>query len=174
MAVLRGHWEARLPHALQCDGLQQLDFWFSLYTLFPFWCKSLKEVRHKDKLLFKVPTCETGMQGIQKKFTSYAFTPGQSQQGREQLTSQIPCSLSPQAWNSCSGRVHSTLDSIQIYKKQSILKTTTTKKKNDGIITQVFCFCIAKHLNVKRYVENWVRFIFVLNGSLLLPPFYHH
>lgn len=81
------------------------------------------------------------MQGIQKKFTSYAFTPGQSQQGREQLTSQIPCSLSPQAWSSCSGRAHSTLDSIQIYKKQSILKTTTTKKKWNYYPGILFLYC---------------------------------
>jgi hypothetical protein len=58
--------------------------WNSSISYFPympsFWCKSIKEFWHNDKLLFKVLTCEAGMQCIQKTFTSYAFMLGSSQQ----------------------------------------------------------------------------------------------
>lgn len=83
--ILRGHCVNHKYSSVMVESS-----WISYFPYMPsFWCKSIKEFWHNDKLLFKVPTCETGMQCIQKKCTHYTFTLGESPQQRDHFCSKV-------------------------------------------------------------------------------------
>lgn len=110
-----------------------------------FWCKSIKEFWHNDKLLLKALPCEIGMQCIRKKCTSYAFVRGQSQQpcalfkSRKQFTLKTSWPWLHWLWRWLSEKFDNIFKTlIQSYRKQNILVII----KNVSLLSRCFVLLI--------------------------------